>query len=271
MTSKEAIERIKSVLGMASNYSFGSYKIKEGGEFKVEGELEMDKKIYIITEDGEIPSPDGEFELEDGTKVKVEQGAVKKIEQAEEIVEEEKEEEEVEMEEHIEVEVKEEETEEEMAQVSLVDGTIVGNDEQELAVGQELYIITEEGRTIAPDGEHETEDGKIVVVEEGKIIDIKEKEEIQEEIVEVAEEASEISVEEDNFSEVIETFTKAIETLNNEIAQLKEQNNDLKEKFSKFSNEPAGEKVYTSKTLRAEMNAHKMSKLEQLIQLRNNK
>ena len=254
MTSKDALVKIKEILGFTAQ-SFSIHTIAEGGEIKVEGELESGKEVYIVTAEGELPAPDGKFQLEDGIEIVIKEGKVSEIiapETEEEVVaEEEAMEEEVKEEEAMEEEVKEEETE--MAEVSLIDGTIVGNDETELAVGQELYIISEEGRTIAPDGEHETEDGKIIVIVEGKITEIKEKEEVAEDVTE----------------ELMEAFTSALELLKNEIESLKESNELLNEKFSKFSNEPAGEKVYNN--IKHEMAAHKTDRLSALSQLRRKK
>jgi hypothetical protein len=258
MTSKEAVSRIKVLLGLDTEYNFNSYKVAEGGEFKVEGELEIGKPIYVITEDGEIPAPDGNFKLEDDTEVKVVDGLVKEVKASEEEVEEEV----------IEVEAAEEDKKEEVEEaefieVALIDGTIVGNDEAELAEGQQLFIVTEEGRTVAPDGEHETEDGKIVVVEEGVIIEIKEKEVVE------GEELTEVVEEEMNIDEVVETFTKAIEVLKEEIENLKNTNKTLSTEFNAFRALPAGEKVLNNKTVRENMGVAKMTKLQALSNLRN--
>lgn len=272
MNSKEAIERIRTVLGLSSQ-NFSSYEIKEGGEFKVEGEIEAGKVIYIVTEQGEVPSPDGEFELEDGTKVKVKDSMVESIEKVEEIEAEEEvvvEEEvkEVEAGEHDkeEEELSEEEKEEtKLAEATLVDGTIVVNDEESFEIGQKLYVVTEDGRVEAPEGEHETTEGIIVVVDaEGIITEIKEKEEIEESDI-AEEEVVEVEVE---MSEVIETFTKALESINVQLDELRKDNEELRTKFSKFSKEPAGKPVMDRKGFAEELKANKASKLTKLAELR---
>ncbi len=261
MTSKEAVSRIKVLLGLDTEYNFNSYKVAEGGEFKVEGELEIGKPIYVITDDGEIPAPDGNFKLEDDTEVKVVDGLVKEVKASEEKYEE-VEEEVIEVE-AAEEDKKEEVEESEFIEVALIDGTIVGNDEAELAEGQQLFIVTDEGRTVAPDGEHETEDGKIVVVEEGVIIEIKEKEVVE------GEEETEVVEEEMNIDEVVETFTKAIEVLKEEIENLKNTNKTLSTEFNAFRALPAGEKVLNNKTVRENMGVAKITKLQALSNLRN--
>jgi hypothetical protein len=87
-------------------------KLIDGTEIKVEGdELKEGAAVLVVTEEGNVPAPDGIHELEDGTKVETVEGLIKSIElpaaMEENIVEESPEgEEEVEMEEEVvEVEV----------------------------------------------------------------------------------------------------------------------------------------------------------------------
>jgi hypothetical protein len=260
MNSKDALNRIKVVLGL-TNYSFATYKNQDGVEFMCEGALELDKDIYVVTPEGNLPAPDGEFDMVDGTKVSIQDGKVKTISYAEEKVEIEAEEEEKE----VEVEAGEEKDEVEMAEATLVDGIIVSNDEAEFAVGQDLFIVTEEGKSAAPDGEHETTDGKIIVVVDGKITEIKEKPEevVEEEAVEVEASTDEVSIE-----EIVSTFSLALEALTQELETIKNDNKVLADKFSKFSAEPAGDRVYTNKSFKAEVKAHKLDALETLRKIR---
>ena len=53
-------------------------------------------------------------------------------------------------------------------EVTLKDGTIARY-EGDLAVGGELYLLTPQGETIAPDGSYEIEDGTVVTVASGLI------------------------------------------------------------------------------------------------------
>ena len=264
MNSKEVLDRIKVVLGLSTEV-FSSYKIKEGGEFQVEGEIEIDKPIYIVTEEGQLEAPDGEFEVETGEKIKVKDGMVASIEApVEEELEVEEKEEEMEIEEKKEESMEEESEEVEekkFVEATLIDGTVVVNDEESLEVGQKLYVVTEEGRIDAPEGEHETTEGIIVVVDaEGIISEIKEKEEIEIE--------EEINEEEVALSEVTEMFTQALEALSTQIQELRNENIELKEKFQKFSNQPATTPVMDRKGFKAEIAQNKASKLERLAELR---
>lgn len=98
--SKSAINEIKSLLvqfGFMSDSKteavkevFVDAKLKDGTVIKVSGEgLSEGLKVVVVTEDGEIPAPDGVHELEDGTKVETKEGIIAKIEKEVEVKEEE--------------------------------------------------------------------------------------------------------------------------------------------------------------------------------------
>jgi hypothetical protein len=57
-------------------------KLADGTVIKVEGDgLAEGAKVVVVTEDAEIPAPDGVHELEDGTKVETKEGIISKIEE----------------------------------------------------------------------------------------------------------------------------------------------------------------------------------------------
>lgn len=260
MTSKEAIEKIKNLL--FGSETFGMLKTKDGVELKVEGDVELEKAIYIITPNGELPAEEGEYEMEDGMKVKVREGLIDsidytKIEDEVDMEETEKEKVEDEMGEHGDEEVK-------MVTAELIDGTMVESDTDELKVGDALFVLTEEGRTPAPDSVHETTEGKLVTTENGIVVKIEEKEDVEVE-VEVEEEL--------NFAELLETFTQAFGKLNNELNVLREQFDTMREDLNKFSAEPAGERIFTNRHQELVKNKKEFqaSKLEALAALRRNK
>jgi len=65
---------------------FVDAKLVDGTQIKVEGDsLAEGAKVVVVTEEGEVPAPDGVHELEDGTKVETKDGIIAKIE---EVVEE---------------------------------------------------------------------------------------------------------------------------------------------------------------------------------------
>ena len=245
MTSKEAVEKIKQLLFGKEQFSL--VKTVDGAEFQTEGDLEVEKEIYLITPDGNMPVEDGKYEMEDGMEIEVQAGAIKSLKYA---TEEDVKEEELEDE----VEVEEEVKEESYAEAELIDGTIVETEGEELKVGDSLFISTEDGKTAAPDGDHETADGRVISVLDGVITDITVKEKVEEEV---------------SFDEILEVFTEAFNKLNNELEVMKEEYGKLNEKFNKFSAEPAGERLYVRQEYRETIKSKKMDKLTALAQLRN--
>ena len=107
--SKSAIQEIKSLMvqfGFLKNEEteivkeiFIDAKLVDGTAIKVEGDsLVEGAKVVVVTEEGEIPAPDGVHEISDGTKVETKEGIIAKIEQKLEEPEMEKPEAEVEIE-----------------------------------------------------------------------------------------------------------------------------------------------------------------------------
>jgi hypothetical protein len=107
--------------------------------------------------------------------------------------------------------------------------------------GNEVFVVTEDEQKIAvPVGEYELEDGRIlVIVEEGIISEVKEKEEEVEEVEEVKEETTEPMPEEE-MSAPVSTPKKTIEsivkeTFFTEMEKLKEENEALKVELAKLT------------------------------------
>ncbi len=116
--------------------------------------------------------------------------------------------------------------------------------------GNEVFVVTEDEQKIAlPVGEYELEDGRIlVVVEEGIISEIKEKEEEKEEVEEEAPVEEEAKKEQEMETakaapkKTIESVVK--ETFFSEMESLKKENEELKaqiEKLSKVEKEETNE------------------------------
>lgn len=108
--------------------------------------------------------------------------------------------------------------------------------------GKEVFVVTEDEQKIAvPVGEYELEDGRIlVVVEEGIISEVKEKEEEVEEVEEETKEEVTEPMPEEEMSAPVSTPKKTIEsivkeTFFSEMEKLKEENELLKAELAKFS------------------------------------
>ncbi len=249
MTREEIKNRIASLLG-GNSYTFGSYKTKEGVELKMEGELEINRPIYVITPEGELPAPEGDYELENGMTAKVKEGMLAEIVPS------------------MKVEVEENEDEvEQMASATLADGTKITNklgDDVPFEVGQVLYVITEDSEEVlAPMGEHTTDSGIVLTVaEEGVITGVKRPDEEGEgSLVEQA-------AEEMKMEDVVEELMGALEKMTEELKKMKTKQEEMEVKFSKFSAQPAGEKVYERKNLSA-ISTNSFSKAEAILKLRN--
>jgi hypothetical protein len=124
-----------------------------------------------------------------------------------------------------------------LEQMKLMDGvTVLEADSFE--AGNEVFIVTEDEQKIPlPVGEYEFEDGRmLIVVEEGVISEVKEKEEEVEEPeaeVEVeTEKKEEMETEKTAPKKTIESVVK--ETFFSEIEKLKEENKTLKAELSKL-------------------------------------
>jgi hypothetical protein len=84
---KTAIQEIKKLMvqfGLLSAENFAEAKLVDGTVVKVEGDLVEGAAIKVVTEDAEIPAPDGVHELQDGTKVETKDGVIVKVEKVEE-------------------------------------------------------------------------------------------------------------------------------------------------------------------------------------------
>ena len=99
MNANETLNRVMVALGIkaeapAIEVSFASMKTMDGQAIFDAETFEVGSAIFVVTEDGKIPAPMGEYEMEDGTIVSVDDKgyiveiASKEAEVKEEIVEE---------------------------------------------------------------------------------------------------------------------------------------------------------------------------------------
>jgi hypothetical protein len=87
---KTAIQEIKSLMvkfgfiADTTKLSFVDAKLIDGTQIKVEGDSLMEgAKVVVVTEEGEIPAPDGIHEIEGGVKVQTTDGIIVKLEEPE--------------------------------------------------------------------------------------------------------------------------------------------------------------------------------------------
>ena len=167
-------------------------------------------------------------------------------------------------------------TETQFADATLVDGTVVYT-EGELEVGATLLIKTEEGEEspYAPEGIHETTDGKLIGVgPNGEIMEISEVAEeaatTEEEIVEEAMEEVEVEVPVSEEAipateELLTGIAEMIAPFTEEIAALTEEVTALKARFNKIADEPAATPIRNTfsenKAIKDDMLAKRMDAL----------
>ena len=150
-----------------------------------------------------------------------------------------------------------------LSEVTTKEGIVLITDSDDLEVGMEVFVDGDEGLTPAPDGEYTVEES-IVVVEGGKIVEIKEKPieqpidtpietPMQEE--EKPEEKMETPIETPTIEELknlIEEQKTVIEGQKAEIETLKAEIEDLKKKLEEPLAEPAEEQFKNDKPIEKE-------------------
>jgi BMFP domain-containing protein YqiC len=134
-----------------------------------------------------------------------------------------------------------------MAMAILADGTEVYSPDAEFAVGSELFVMDADGNPMpAPDGEHTTAEGKVIVVSGGVIAEIKEpmEEEPKVEIeIEKEEQAAFDGVSREEFESTINSLVEAFEA---KIASLNAEKETLSSAIEKMSKQPATDSVKKS-------------------------
>lgn len=137
--------------------------------------------------------------------------------------------------------------EEQMAMAILADGTEVYSPDAEFAVGSELFVMDADGNPVpAPDGEHTTAEGKVIVVSGGVIAEIKEPMEEEPKVeIEIEEEkqAAFDGVSREEFESTINSLVEAFEA---KIASLNAEKENLSATIEKMSKQPAADSVKKS-------------------------
>lgn len=146
-------------------------------------------------------------------------------------------------------EVSQEETKVEMATMKLANGVVL--EAESFEAGENVFLIGEEDEKVAaPVGEHELEDGRILVVEEeGVIAEIREASTEEEEVVEEESEVAEEMAEEEMAYVTKEEFEAAVSEIKEMIAGMmpkEEQSAEEVEMTSEEVTEEVEEKVEMS-------------------------
>lgn len=90
MKATEMLNKVKDLLGveLSEEVKLEQMKLENGTVLEAEA-FEKDNEVFIVTEDEKVPVPSGEYQLEDGKILVVEEGIISDIKEMEDEVEEE--------------------------------------------------------------------------------------------------------------------------------------------------------------------------------------
>lgn len=247
MTVQDAIKKINKLFGFQK---FNSLKLKDTEqELILEKGLTVGEPVYMILPNGQLPAKDGEYVLEDSTKIKIQDGKVHEIK------------------------YDMENKDQKFVEAKLKDGTVV--ESNTFDVGEEVSIVSPDGKkSPAPDGEHElslkdssgNENVFRIITKDGKIVERLNVEEKSPEEMGMLPELSEGNdIIEDEFKK---KMIEKMEALFEKIEKMASDYEEMKNKVAKFSKEPAGEPVKQPKNIAGEFKASNNEKLNQLINIR---
>ena len=161
----------------------------------------------------------------------------------------------------------------------LVDGEteVTNNVEGPFEVGQAIYVVGESTLSPAPEGEHETRDGFIMVLDENSVIvEIREKEAVQEEVEEVVEEEVEVEASEElDFATQIATLSQEISLIKESLSEVlsliggiddtfNSDINKLKDDFETFKKQPQHEPKESKVNVKDKFNSYRLDILKEL-------
>lgn len=127
-----------------------------------DGDDDLAEGVAVFTEDEEgnrTPAEDGDYVTADNKTIVVADGKVAEIRDPE-----------------AEVAPQEAEQEQEMGRIATDNGELLWDGEEDLAEGREVFVERDGELAPAPDGEYKTEDGKTIVVVDGKVAEIRDPE-----------------------------------------------------------------------------------------------
>ena len=189
-TNMSKINKIKTMLAKLLA-SLASVTTDKGVlEWDGEEDLKAGDAVFVVGQDGEREAAaDGDYITDDGKKIVVVDGKVAEI---------------VDQEAEVSTEP---EGDEAFGRKATDKGELFWEGEEDLKAGDEVFVENEGERQPAPDGEYATEDGKVIVVVDGKVAEIKDAE-------------AEVAPAEEPSEEVAE-LRRQVAALKKELAELK--------------------------------------------------
>ena len=203
-TNMSKIKRFKAALARMLA-EFGNISTDKGVlAWDGDEDLKAGDAVYIEDQEGNRETaPDGDYVTSDGKTIVVADGKVAEIRDPEaDVAPEEPAQEEA-----------AQEPEQKFGRIATDNGELVWEGEGDLAEGAAVFVEGEEGLTPAPDGEYRTEDGKIIVVVEGRVAEIRDPEaEVAPEPA-VDEEKAALRAENEELRAQVETLTAKVAEL----------------------------------------------------------
>ena len=195
-TNQKNMSKINKIKAMLAKMlaSLASVTTDKGVlEWDGEEDLKAGDAVFVVNQEGEREAAaDGDYITDDGKKIVVVDGKVAEI---------------VDQEAEVAPEPEAEEAPVEMASKATDKGELFWEGDEDLKAGDEVFVETDGERQPAPDGEYATEDGKVIVVVDGKVAEIKDAE-------------AEVAPAEEPSEEVAE-LRRQVAALKKELAELK--------------------------------------------------
>ena len=199
-TNMSKIKRFKAALARMLA-EFGNISTDKGVlAWDGDEDLKAGDAVYIEDQEGNRETaPDGDYVTSDNKTVVVADGKVAEIRDPEAEV--------------APAEEAAQEPEQKFGRIATDNGELVWEGEGDLAEGAAVFVEGEEGLTPAPDGEYRTEDGKTIVVVEGRVAEIRDPEaEVAPEPA-VDEEKAALRAENEELRAQVETLTAKVAEL----------------------------------------------------------
>ena len=249
LNAKEAIGKIKELLNLEfadKGQKFFSSQLEDGTKVTNNTDsvnLELGDTLYVVANDGNlVPAPgDMEHSLASGDVVRLDiESKVVAMASAEVVSNETPDEAEVVIEAN-------DTDKEDFVTATLEDGTKITNESSDdFAEGQTLYVVTEEGDTVAaPEGEHVTESGiQIVVDSEGTITGVRRPDEEGSGSLESSEEFTTLKTE---MAEIKTAISQVLNLFSEFSASAEKEMNEVKTELENFKKSPEVENIKNNK------------------------
>jgi hypothetical protein len=193
------------------------YKTQDGRIIRCYGKgLTIGDEVKEITPDGEIDLEDADYILEDGMVLSIMGGKITEIE-------------EVTTEEDMEVPTSEDEVFVDYVETTLMDGTKVRVEGKDLLVGAKAEVEVDGEWVIAPEGQHDLSDGRVIYVDAEGLINE----------VETPETKKEDNINMDEVFSALSTLVDEMKSLKEELKTIKNDNQDLVSRVNKFAADPS--------------------------------